>query len=167
MPQPRNTSRTVEYRNAMVLNSVDSAAGERAAMPRLPVTITRRATFAAAHVLRREEWDEKRNREVFGACAGDHGHNYQLEVSVRGLTQPETGMVVNLKLLDRIMREAVIEAVDHKHLNKDVSFLAGVIPTAENLALAFWARLEGRLAGCELTRLRLVESENNSAEITR
>ena len=131
------------------------------------VTITRRATFAAAHVLRREDWDERRNREVFGACSGEHGHNYQLEVSVSGEPDPATGMVVNLKELDRLLREAVVDEVDHRHLNRDVRFLRGVIPTAENLAQAFWTELEKRLEGVTLERVRLVESENNSAEVNR
>ena len=131
------------------------------------VLITRRATFAAAHVLSRPDWDEARNRQVFGACAGDHGHNYVLEVTVAGVPDPATGMVVNLKDLDHAMRAAVIEKVDHKHLNRDVDFLEGVIPTAENLALAFWRQLEPRLPGGRLERVRLVESENNSVEVRR
>lgn len=131
------------------------------------VVVTRRATFAAAHVLSRPDWDGERNRRVFGACAGDHGHNYQVEVSVAGEPQPDTGMVVNLKDLDRAMREAVVDKVDHRHLNRDVDFLAGVIPTAENLALAFWAELERCLPEGSLRRIRLVESENNSVEVSR
>ncbi|HLH70440.1 MAG TPA: 6-carboxytetrahydropterin synthase [Candidatus Dormibacteraeota bacterium] len=135
------------------------------------VLLTRRLTFAAAHVLRRMEWDEDRNRQVFGPCAGDHGHNYVVEVSVSGTPDPVTGMVVNLRDLDRIVREAVILQVDHRHLNRDVPFLEGVIPTAENLALAFWSQLEVALARlphpCRLRRLRLIESENNTVEIAR
>jgi 6-pyruvoyltetrahydropterin/6-carboxytetrahydropterin synthase len=116
-------------------------------------------------VLRRDDWTDDENRRVFGACAGEHGHNYVLEVTVSGVPEPDTGMVVNLKQLDRAMREAVIEKVDHRHLNRDVGFLEGVIPTAENLALAFWRQLAPRLPGGRLERLRLVESENNSAEV--
>jgi 6-pyruvoyltetrahydropterin/6-carboxytetrahydropterin synthase len=129
--------------------------------------VTRRATFAAAHVLRREDWSEQRNREVFGACAGEHGHNYSLEVSVSGPLDSGTGMVINLKALDAAIRTAVIEHVDHRHLNRDVLFLDGVIPTAENLAVAFWAQLEANLEGAQLQRIKLVESENNSVEISR
>jgi 6-pyruvoyltetrahydropterin/6-carboxytetrahydropterin synthase len=138
-----------------------------------PVTLllTRRVTFAAAHVLRRQEWDEQRNRAVFGACAGDHGHNYVLEVSVAGEPDPETGMVLNLRDLDRLVREAVVVHVDHRHLNRDVSFLEGVVPTAENLALAFWEQLDRIVPqaapGARLQRLRLVESENNAVEVSR
>jgi 6-pyruvoyltetrahydropterin/6-carboxytetrahydropterin synthase len=129
--------------------------------------VTRRATFAAAHVLKREDWSSERNREVFGACAGDHGHNYVLEVSVSGPVAADTGMVVNLKTLDQAIRKAVVDHVDHRHLNRDVPFLEGVIPTAENLALAFWQRLESSLEGARLERLKLTESENNSVEVSR
>lgn len=133
--------------------------------------LTRRVTFAAAHVLRRQDWDEERNETVFGSCARDHGHNYVLEVSVSGQPDPETGMVLNLRDLDRVVREAVVDHVDHRHLNHDVSFLRGVVPTAENVALAFWSRLEDHLrewpSGARLCRLRLTESENNVVEVSR
>jgi 6-pyruvoyltetrahydropterin/6-carboxytetrahydropterin synthase len=142
--------------------------GQRA---RLTLLLTRRVTFAAAHVLRRPEWDEEHNRAVFGACAGDHGHNYVLEVSVCGQPDPQTGMVVNLRDLDRVVREAVVAHVDHRHLNHDVPFLRDLVPTAEVLALAFWDRLEGCLRdhspAARLQRLRLVESENNTVEVWR
>jgi len=134
-------------------------------MEHLTISVTRRATFAAAHVLRRDDWGEERNREVFGGCAGDHGHNYVLEVTVAGRVDPATGMVLNLKDLDRLIRDHVVDQVDHKHLNRDVDFLRDVMPTAENLALAFWGRLEGKLNDGKLRRVRLVESENNAAEV--
>lgn len=127
--------------------------------------MTRRSTFAAAHVLCRPDWSEDENQRVFGACAGDHGHNYVLEVTVAGAVDPETGMILNLKDLDRVIREAVISEVDHRHLNH-VEFLGGVIPTAENLAVAFWDRLAARLDHGSLRKVRLIESENNSAEVT-
>jgi 6-pyruvoyltetrahydropterin/6-carboxytetrahydropterin synthase len=142
----------------------EAGAGRLAATTLL---VTRRATFAAAHVLRREDWTDGHNREVFGACAGEHGHNYILEVSVSGAVDPETGMVINLKSLDQVVREAIVDHVDHRHLNRDVFFLDGVIPTAENLALAFWEQLDAKLAGARLERLKLVESENNSVEVRR
>jgi 6-pyruvoyltetrahydropterin/6-carboxytetrahydropterin synthase len=135
------------------------------------VLVTRRVTFAAAHVLRRPEWSDDRNRAVFGACAGDHGHNYVLEVGVSGEPDLETGMVINLKELDRVVREAIVAHVDHRHLNRDVPFLEGVVPTAENLALAFWEQLERclqvRAPRARLCRVRLIESENNAAEVSR
>ena len=131
----------------------------------LEVRITRRATFAAAHILARPDWDSRRNEEVFGACVHDHGHNYVVEVTVAGPIDPATGMVTNLKDIDRVLKQKFIEAVDHRHLNRDVPFLDGVIPTAENLAVAVWGRLETELKPARLVRVRVVESENNSAEV--
>ncbi len=130
------------------------------------VSITRRATFAAAHILCRPDWTDERNREVFGACVNDHGHNYVIEVTVSGPVDPETGMVVNLKQVDSILRREFIDAVDHRHLNRDVDFLATIIPTAENIAQAAFQRLAPHFQPARLIRLRLVESENNAAEVT-
>jgi 6-pyruvoyltetrahydropterin/6-carboxytetrahydropterin synthase len=130
------------------------------------VSITRRATFAAAHILCRPDWTEERNREVFGACVNDHGHNYVIEVTVSGPVDPETGMVVNLKQVDSILRREFVDAVDHRHLNRDVDFLATIIPTAENIAQAAFQRLAPHFQPAQLIRLRLVESENNAAEVT-
>lgn len=130
------------------------------------VSITRRATFAAAHILCRPDWTDERNREVFGACVNDHGHNYVIEVTVSGPVDAETGMVVNLKHVDSILRREFIDAVDHRHLNRDVDFLTGIIPTAENIAQAAFQRLAPHLQPARLIRLRLVESENNAAEVT-
>lgn len=131
------------------------------------VRITRRATFAAAHVLCRPEWSEERNREVFGACSSDHGHNYVVEVTVAGPVDPKTGMVANLKDVDRVLRREFIDSVDHKHLNRDVDFLRDVVPTAENIAIAAFERLSPHFGPGRLVRLRVTESENNSAEVSR
>lgn len=130
------------------------------------IRITRRATFAAAHVLCRPEWTEERNRDVFGACAGEHGHNYIVEVTVAGPVDASTGMVINLKDVDCVLRREFIDRVDHRHLNRDVDFLSGLVPTAENVALAGFRRLEGRFGPARLIKLRLVESENNAAEVS-
>ena len=127
--------------------------------------ITRRATFAAAHVLRRPDWDDDRNREVFGPCVSEHGHNYVLEVTVSGPLDPDTGMIINLKRLDAVIRSQFIDCVDHRHLNRDVPFLRDVIPTAENVALAAWRVLQPVLLPIDLVRVRVTESENNSAEV--
>jgi 6-pyruvoyltetrahydropterin/6-carboxytetrahydropterin synthase len=130
------------------------------------VRITRRATFAAAHILCRDDWSDDKNREVFGACATDHGHNYVIEVTVGGPLDASTGMVVNLKQVDNVLRREFIEAVDHRHLNRDVDFMQGVIPTAENVALAAFHRLEPHLKPARLLKVRVVETENNAAEVT-
>jgi 6-pyruvoyltetrahydropterin/6-carboxytetrahydropterin synthase len=129
------------------------------------VRITRRATFAAAHILCRDDWSDERNREVFGACVTDHGHNYVIEVTVGGQLDPETGMVLNLKQIDSVLRREFVDAVDHRHLNRDVDFLAGTIPTAENIALAAFQRLEPHFKPQRLLKVRVVETENNAAEV--
>ncbi len=131
------------------------------------VSLTRRLTFASGHILARPEWDEARNREVFGACSGDHGHNYELEVTVSGSVDANTGMVINLREVDRIVKDLVIHDVDHRHLNRDVPWLQGSLPTAENVAMAIWRRLDGQLPSARLERVRLKETENNVVEVER
>jgi len=130
------------------------------------VRVTRRATFAAAHILRRSDWSDEKNREVFGACVTDHGHNYVIEVTVGGTPDPATGMVVNLRHVDAVLHREFVDAVDHRHLNRDVDFLRDVNPTAENIALAAFHRLEPHFKPARLVKVRIVESENNSAEVS-
>jgi 6-pyruvoyltetrahydropterin/6-carboxytetrahydropterin synthase len=130
------------------------------------VRITRRATFAAAHILCRDDWSDEKNRDVFGACTTDHGHNYVVEVTVGGALDETTGMVINLKEVDAVLRREFIDAVDHRHLNRDVAFLRGVIPTAENVALAAFRQLEPHLKPARLLKVRVVETENNAAEVS-
>ena len=130
------------------------------------VRIQRRATFAAAHILCHPEWTDERNREVFGACATDHGHNYVVEVTVGGPVDGETGMVVNLKQVDAALRRHFIDAVDHRHLNRDVDFLRGIVPTAENVALAAFRQLEEHVKPARLLKVRIIETENNAAEVS-
>jgi 6-pyruvoyltetrahydropterin/6-carboxytetrahydropterin synthase len=135
-------------------------------MKRPCVYITRREEFSAAHRLHNPELSAEQNRELYGICnnANGHGHNYAVEVTVRGPVPDGTGMVMDLNRLMVILREELIDAVDHKHLNHDVPFLAGVIPTAENVAVAFWKRIEPRISdfeGAHLNRIRLYESRSN------
>jgi 6-pyruvoyltetrahydropterin/6-carboxytetrahydropterin synthase len=130
------------------------------------LTITRRATFAAAHRLALPHWDDAHNVAVFGQCAnpGGHGHNYVLEVTVGGEIDPETGMIADLKWVKEVMDRYVIDHVDHRNLNFDVEFLRGVVPTAENLAHVFWDRLVGPISEqARLVRVRVQETENNAA----
>jgi 6-pyruvoyltetrahydropterin/6-carboxytetrahydropterin synthase len=126
--------------------------------------ITARLTFSAAHRLHNPNRDAGWNRQTYGKCdnAGGHGHNYGLEVSVRGKIDPETGMVIDLKQLKDVMRDRVIDRVDHRNLNEDVDFLRGVIPTAENLARAFWQQLAPAITHGELYEVHLQETERNS-----
>ena len=126
--------------------------------------VTARLTFSAAHRLHNPERDAEWNRRTYDKCDNPrgHGHNYALEVSVKGPIDPETGMVIDLKRLKDIMRERVIDRVDHTSLNEDVDFLRGVIPTAENLARAFWQQLAGAIPHGELHEVVLHETERNS-----
>lgn len=130
------------------------------------VRITRRATFAAAHVLCREDWSDEQNRQAFGDDVREHGHSYVIEVTVGGVVDPDTGMVVNLSHVDEVLRRDFVSLVDHRHLNRDVDFLQGVMPTAENIALAAFQRLEPAFRPARLLKVRVVESENNAAEVT-
>lgn len=128
------------------------------------VYLRRKVEFCASHRLYNAALSEEENVAIYGRCANPsgHGHNYTLEVTVRGTMDPRTGMVIDLKELKRIIVEEIVDRVDHKNLNTDVEFLAGVIPTSENLVVSFWRLLEKRLAGrCELYEIRLWETENN------
>ena len=132
------------------------------------VYITRRETFNAAHKLWKPEWNEQQNDEVFGKCANKnwHGHNFQLYVTVKGVPNPDTGFVINLKTLSVIVREKVVEALDHKNLNLDVPFLQGIMASTENVAIAIWDLIEEdvRTNGGELAKIKLIETENNFVE---
>lgn len=130
-----------------------------------PIYITRRETFNAAHKLWREEWSPEKNYEVFGKCSNHnwHGHNFQLFVTVKGIPNEETGFVINLKTLSKILKEKVIEEIDHKNLNLDVPFLKGIMASTENIAIAIWDLIEEdvRQNGGELAHIRIIETENN------
>lgn len=128
------------------------------------VEIVRREEFSSAHRLHSPELSAEENRRVYGPCNDLHGHNYAVEVFVRGKVSARTGMVMNLTDLMAIVRERLIAEVDHKDLGSDVAFLRGTISTAENLAVAFWNRIEADVAafeGCRLHRVRLYESRCN------
>jgi 6-pyruvoyltetrahydropterin/6-carboxytetrahydropterin synthase len=126
--------------------------------------VTARLDFSAAHRLNNPDRDAEWNRATYDKCdnPGGHGHNYFIEVSVKGAIDPETGMVIDLKRLKDIMRDRVVDRVDHKNLNADVDFLRGVIPTAENLARAFWNELAPAIPNGELYEVVLQETERNS-----
>jgi 6-pyruvoyltetrahydropterin/6-carboxytetrahydropterin synthase len=130
------------------------------------VYVTRKAHFSAAHRLFNPAWSDEKNAAVFGKCnnPSGHGHNYDIEVTVAGEPPRETGMVIDLKKLADIIEAELIEEVDHKHLNEDVGFLRGVIPTAENMAIAFWKILAPKITEGRLVSIKLYESENNFVE---
>jgi 6-pyruvoyltetrahydropterin/6-carboxytetrahydropterin synthase len=109
--------------------------------------ITRKVEFSASHVCRNPALKEEENRELFGAAANPHGHghNYVLEVSVEGTPDPVTGMVLDLKVLKDILNREVVEPYDHRFLNREVPPFDRVIPTAENIAIDIWNRLQPHL----------------------
>ena len=130
------------------------------------IYITRREHFNAAHRMYREEWSEEKNAEVFGKCANPnwHGHNYTLDISVEGPIDDRTGYVLDLAKLRDIAEREVVGVVDHKNLNLDVPFMRGIIPTSENIIVAFWKILEPAVKPARLARLVLWETENNYVE---
>lgn len=129
------------------------------------VYLTRRTSFSAAHRLWSSELSEAENRAIYEKCANPngHGHNYILEVTVQGTPDPRTGMVLNLTDLKQAMNEQVVDWVDHKHLNYDVPWLEGCIPTTEVLAMRFWERLQSALPPGMLYEVKLYETEHNIA----
>ena len=125
--------------------------------------VTRREHFSSSHRLFNPGWSDERNQEVFGKCnnPAGHGHNYYLEVTVAGPVSADTGYVVDLKQLKEVILSRVVSKVDHKNLNVDVDFLAGMIPTAENIAIGIWKQLVDAIPQGKLYQVRLYETEKN------
>ena len=132
-----------------------------------PVLLTKRIEFAAAHRYLRPEWDEAKNRAVFGLCYNPpaHGHNYLLEVTVSGEVDRHTGMVINLFDLKRVLL-TVIEEFDHRNLNLDMPYFKDQIPTSENLARVLWTRLAAQKDIGTLHAIRLYEDEDLYTDVT-
>ena len=130
------------------------------------VTVTRRLHFSAAHRVHNPAMSDEENRSVFGKCNNPnwHGHNYILDVSVTGTLDERTGYVIDLSRVKQIVEERVIQHVDHRNLNLEVDFMRGIIPTTENVVVAFWRELEPALAPARLTKLVLWETVNNHVE---
>lgn len=123
------------------------------------IFLTRKAEFSSAHFYRNATWGDEKNREVFGKCANPngHGHNYTLEVTVAGEVDPLTGFVVDLKLLKDILEQEVVSVYDHRNLNHEVPEFAAANPTTENIAVAIWRRLDGKVPNARLHRVRVYE----------
>ena len=121
------------------------------------VYATRRFTFSAAHRYWRPEWSPEENRRAFGRLTQVHGHNYTLEITIRGAVDERTGMLMDLGELKQVVGEAVIQRFDHSDLNEDPLFSGGAVPTTENLALGIWELLAPKLGGDRLWRIRLWE----------
>jgi 6-pyruvoyltetrahydropterin/6-carboxytetrahydropterin synthase len=136
------------------------------AMPRC--LVTRRVHFNAAHRLFNPRFSDAENERVFGVCNNPnfHGHNYNLDVSVEGEIDAATGYVLDINRLKEITEESLVRHLDHKNLNLDVSWFAGLIPTAENIAVVCWRVLEPALKPARLAHIRLWETERNYVDYT-
>lgn len=123
------------------------------------IYLTRKAEFSSSHFYRNPAWSNEENLRRFGKCANPngHGHNYTLEVTVAGEVDPVTGFVVDLKLLKDILEEQVVSVYDHRHLNYEVPEFKDQIPTTENIAVAIWNRIDGKIPNAKLKRVRVYE----------
>ena len=132
------------------------------------VTVTRRLHFNAAHRVHNPSLPDAENKELFGKCNNPnwHGHNYVLDVSVKGEISPKTGYVMDLGALKDAVNREVIDKVDHRNLNLEVDFMQGRIPTTENIVVAMWGVIAPLVAPATLARLVLWETQNHSAEYT-
>ena len=132
------------------------------------IYITRRERFNAAHRLFRPEYSDEKNMEVFGKCSNPnwHGHNYQLFVTVKGNVNQDTGFLINLKLLSKIIRDRVISKIDHNNINLEVDFMKGKLASTENLAITIWNELKKPVEelNAKLHCVKVTESENNYVE---
>jgi 6-pyruvoyltetrahydropterin/6-carboxytetrahydropterin synthase len=132
----------------------------------MKVSVFRKERFNAAHRLFNPKWDEQKNFEVFGKCSypNYHGHNYDLIVEVKGDIDPETGYVIDMKVLSAIIKAEVTERYDHRNLNLDLEEFKNLNPTAENIAVVIWNRLKSKLDARYELSIRLYETERNFVE---
>lgn len=123
------------------------------------ILLTRKAEFSASHYYWVPSWSDEENARAFGKCANrnGHGHNYTLEVTVAGEVDATTGFVVDLKELKDVMNREVVDVYDHRHLNLEVPEFRTAQPTTENIAIAVWNRLDGKIPGAKLHRVRVYE----------
>jgi 6-pyruvoyltetrahydropterin/6-carboxytetrahydropterin synthase len=123
--------------------------------------LTRKEHFNAAHKLYNPDWSKEKNEAVFGKCANEnwHGHNYELYVTVKGEIQPDTGYIIDARKLSDLIREKILDKVDHRNLNLDVDFMKGMICSTENFAKAIWDQLQPALTDVTLHSIKLCETE--------
>jgi len=134
------------------------------------VYVTRKEHFNAAHRLFNPNWSQEKNQEVFGPCANInfHGHNFELIVTVKGMPDPETGFVIDLKVLGDLIKEKIIDQVDHKNLNLDVAFMQGKMASCEIFVMEIWKILAPaiteRAPSARLHYIKLIETPKNFVE---
>ena len=156
----------------MQKTSASSKAGSRSSRAKAPrvlagvVSITRQVHFNSAHRLHNPTKSQKWNVAQYGLCTNPHwhGHNYVLEVTLRGRPDPETGYIMDLAALKKILHLAVVDKCDHHNLNDEVDFLRGIIPSTENLVIAFWNEIAPHIKAGRLHCVRLYETPRNFAE---
>ncbi len=129
----------------------------------MSLTVYRKAHFNAAHRLFRKDWDDAKNLEVFGKCSNPnyHGHNYELEVGITGEVDPETGFLMDLKILSDVIREEVEDSFDHKNLNIEVVEFKNLNPTVENIAIVIWKKIRNRIDLKYGVSVKLYETPRN------
>ena len=129
----------------------------------MKVTVSRKAHFNAAHRLYRPDWSDEKNARVFGKCSNPnyHGHNYELIVSVKGNIDPETGFVIDMKVLKDIIKSEVEEAFDHKNLNLELAEFANLNPTAENIVVVIWTKIRAQIDSKHELEVTLYETPRN------
>ncbi|MFT5737303.1 MAG: 6-pyruvoyltetrahydropterin/6-carboxytetrahydropterin synthase [Maribacter sp.] len=129
----------------------------------MKVKVSRRAHFNAAHRLYRKDWSDTKNTEIFGKCSNPnfHGHNYELIVSVNGKIDPETGFVIDVKVLKDLIKAEIEDAFDHKNLNKEVPEFMELNPTAENIAVVTWQKLRPHIDAEHDLEVILYETPRN------
>jgi 6-pyruvoyltetrahydropterin/6-carboxytetrahydropterin synthase len=130
------------------------------------VYLTRKEHFNAAHRLYNPDWSDDKNSDMFGICANPnfHGHNFELWVTVSGDPNPDTGLVMDAKKLGGIMKEVILDELDHKNMNMDVPWLQGIMPSTENVVIQIWKRLEPFITGARLHCVKLQETPKIYAE---
>lgn len=129
----------------------------------MKVSVNRVSHFNAAHKLHNVNWSAKKNKEIFGKCANPnyHGHNYKLIVGVKGKINPETGFVMDMKVLKKLIKKEIEEELDHKNLNTDVAYFKTLNPTAENIAVYIWSILRKNISKNLELSVTLYETERN------
>jgi len=132
----------------------------------MKVSVYRKSHFNAAHRLHRKDWSDERNQAIFGKCNNPsyHGHNYELIVKVKGEIDPETGFVIDLKVLKDLIGEKIIERFDHKNLNVDVEEFQDLNPTAEHIAVVIWRILRQEIKDDLELSVTLYETPRNFVE---
>ena len=132
------------------------------------IYLTRREVFCAAHRMYNPRWSDEENQKIFGGCSNPnwHGHNYVLFVTVKGEVENDSGLVININILKKIIKERIIEKIDHKNVNLEVDFMKGIIATSENLAIGIWRELKPWIEkeGAFLHCIKIAETENNFVE---